>query len=110
LAHRTIGLRRVTPSEKAGSMKQNGKGWAQEPIKHDVLITIIKDRLLGRANSVIGLYYDTPSRRFFTSPDEFEHNYKWDDNTYTDHLSYPVEVDDESEVFGIIKNERGSQA
>lgn len=99
LAHRTIGLKRVTPAEKRGTLKLNGKGWLSEPIKYDSLVTIIKDRILGRSNTSIGLYYDIPSRRFFSNPEEFGHNYKWDKRVYTEPLPYPIE-DDEEEVFG----------
>lgn len=108
LAHRTIGLKRVTPTEKMGVPKQTGKGWLTPPIKHDVLVTIIKDRILGKANTTIGLYYDIPSRRFFSNPDEFEHNYKWDKRIYTDHLEYPI-VDEEEDVFGSITNDGEEQ-
>lgn len=99
LAHRTIGLRRVTPSEKRGVLRRNGDGWETPPCKFDVMCTVIKDRIRGRANYVDGLYYDIPSRRFFSNPDEFNYQYKWDHRTYTEAIRYPI-IDDESEVFG----------
>lgn len=64
LAHRIISLYRVTSDEKQGKPKRNGKGWDKEPIKYDVLVDILKDRMLGFEGSTFGLYYDRPSRRF----------------------------------------------
>lgn len=88
LAHRTLGMRRVTPDEKDGTDKYSNL--KKTLVKYDVVINIIKDRLRGRSNISCGLYYDAPSRRFFTSPEEYDHQYKWDQNTYTDTLPYPV--------------------
>ena len=98
LAHRTIGLRRITPQEKEGVMKQNGMGWHTPPCKYDVMLTVIKDRIRGRSNLACGMHYDIKSRRFFTSPEEFNFQYKWDNNTYEEDLPYPV-VDDAEEAF-----------
>ena len=99
LAHRLISLYRVTPKDKAGERRQNGKGFVKEPIKYDVLLDVLKDRMRGRENLAIGLYYDVPSRRFFTNPEEYEFNYGWDQTQYADHLEYPIK-DNECEVFG----------
>lgn len=99
LAHRLISLYRVMPKDKLGKKRRDGKGYIKEPIKYDVLLDVLKDRMRGRENLAIGLYYDIPSRRFFTNPDEYEVNYSWDQNQYQDHLEYPVK-DNEAEVFG----------
>jgi hypothetical protein len=99
LAHRLISLYRVTPKDKKGILKQNGKGYLQLPIKHDVLLDVLKDRMRGRENLSVGLFYDIPSRRFFTNLQEYEFNYAWDKTKYSDHLEYPIKNDD-SEVFG----------
>jgi len=99
LAHRLISLYRVTPKDKKGTKNQRGTAYVQEPIKYDVLLDILKDRMRGRENLSIGLYYDIPSRRFFTGLEEYEFNYAWDQAKYKDHLTYPVQNDD-SEVFG----------
>lgn len=100
LAHRTIGMRRVTEDEKEGADKTSNL--KKSLVKYDVVINIIKDRLRGRANISRGLYYDAPSRRFFTSYEEYDHKYDWDQKTYTDILPYPVK-DEEDEIFGEIK-------
>lgn len=91
LAHRGFGLKRVTPKEREGVRNRKGDGWDKPPCKYDVKLTVLKDRFRGRANLELGMYYDVPSRRFFSSPEEYDHQYKWDTNTYTDTLEYPVE-------------------
>lgn len=102
LAHRLISLYRVTPKDKAGERRHDGKGWYREPIRYDVMCDILKDRMRGRENLSIGLYYDVPSRRFFTNEKEFNHQYKWDNNEYTDTLPVPKQLRNEEEVFGVI--------
>lgn len=91
LAHRGFGLKRVTPKEREGVRNRKGDGWDKPPCKYNVKLTVLKDRFRGRANLELGMYYDVPSRRFFSSPEEYDHQYKWDTNTYTDTLEYPVE-------------------
>lgn len=98
LAHRAFGLKRVTKAEKEGVRKLDNSGWKVKPVKYDVRFEIIKDRLRGKSNLEVGLYYDVPSRRFFTTPEEYEHQYLWDKNVYKDHLPYPISND--AEVFG----------
>ena len=63
LAHRTISLRRIN-NEKEGN-------------NYNVRLNIIKDRLFGHANKTIDLYYDNPSRRFYTNAAEYNYHYKW---------------------------------
>lgn len=101
LAHRAIGLKRVTPKERQGVEKENGGGWKVKPIKHNVILELIKDRLTGKANIEIGLYYDAPSRRFFTNEEEYNRQYRWDKGKYPT-LEYPIQ-DEEDEVYGKIK-------
>lgn len=104
LAHRIISLYRVTSDEKQGKPKRNGKGWDKEPIKYDVLVDILKDRMLGFEGSTFGLYYDRPSRRFFTSESDLDYRYSWDRNEYTTSLPFPppqLSVNNkENEIFG----------
>lgn len=99
LAHRTIGLRRVTPKEKDG-ISETGK--AITPIKFDVMCSVVKDRIRGRANYVDGLYYDVPSRRFFSNYDEFSYQYKWDKGKYNQLIPYPIDDSEEEEVYGVV--------
>lgn len=83
LAMRSIGLRRVTKKEKED---ENCKFR-----KYNVVLTIMKDRLLGKADVQMGLYYDVKSRRFFTDYEEFDYQYRWDTKNYTDKIEYPIE-------------------
>lgn len=83
LAHRTIGLRRIDKEK--------------EKSNHDVAITIIKDRMRGKAGKKIGLYYDPPTRRFYANKEEYEHQYLWDSGEYPE-LPYPHA--EEEEVYG----------
>lgn len=106
LAHRLISLYRVTPKDKAGERRRDGRGWFREPIKYDVMCDILKDRMRGRENLSIGLYYDPSSRRFFTNEEEYAHQYKWDNIKYTTPLPKPKQLyEPEEEVFGHIGRE-----
>lgn len=83
LAMRSIGLRRVSKKEQEDE---------KNPFrKYNVVLTIMKDRLLGKADVQMGLYYDVQSRRFFTNYNEFDHKYNWDERQYSDKIPYPVE-------------------
>ena len=80
LAIRSIGLRRVSKKEKEDYSSQ----WH----KYDVVLTIIKDRLFGKQDIQIGLWYDLRSRRFYTDYDEYDAHFKWDDRRYFEKLEY----------------------
>lgn len=106
LSHRIISLYRVTQEDKNGIPKKNGQGWFKEPIKFDVLADILKDRMLGFEGSTVGLYYDKPSRRFFTSEKSLDFKYKWDKDNYTDNLPFPPQQlinQNDEEIYGKIK-------
>lgn len=83
LAHRTIGLRRINQDKERSS--------------YNVCLSIIKDRMRGRAGKKINLYYDVPTRRFYTNEREYDYQYAWDKGKYRP-LPYPHT--EESEVFG----------
>lgn len=109
LAHRILSLYRVTADDKKGTPKRNGCGWYKEPIKYDVLCDILKDRLMGFEGSSAGLYYDKPSRRFFTDEESLDHRYRWDTNEYDSPLPFtPRQLydDAEEEVYGKINGEK----
>lgn len=80
LAMRSIGLRRVSKKEKEDPKSKWGK--------YDVVLTVIKDRLLGKADFQMGLWYDLTSRRFYTDYEEYDAKFAWDDNVYTNRLPY----------------------
>ena len=104
LAHRIISLYRVQEKDKQGEPKLNGNGWRVKPIKADVIMDILKDRLTGYESRSIEVYYDYPSKRFFTSEAELDYQYKWDKTQYKTPLPFPpqqlIEEDNEDEVFG----------
>ena len=80
LAMRSIGLRRVSKKEKSDSKSRWGK--------YDVVLTVIKDRLLGKADFQMGLWYDLTSRRFYTDYEEYDAQFAWDKKVYTSKLPY----------------------
>lgn len=81
LAHRTIGLKRLSPEMSA----------------YDTQLTIIKDRMRGRANRKIDIYYDVPSRRFYSNEVEYNRQYKWDTQ---EHIPLPYPHPEEKEIYG----------
>ena len=83
LAHRTIGLRRIDKEREKSS--------------HDVCLTLIKDRMRGKAGKRINMYYDVPTRRFYTNEAEYEYQYSWDD---AHHPPLPYPHLEEREVYG----------
>lgn len=89
LAHRSIGLRRITKREKEDPSKPFSK--------YDVLLTVIKDRFLGKSEFQMGFYFDFPSRRFFTNYDEYAHQYAWDKETYKAPIKMPECLVDRAE-------------
>lgn len=80
LAMRSIGLRRVSKKEKNDPKSKWGK--------YDVVLTVIKDRLLGKADFQMGLWYDIVSRRFYTDYEEYDAKFAWDDKVYTNKIPY----------------------
>jgi twinkle protein len=96
LAHRTISMKRATEKDMA---KLGGN--------FNVALKVLKDRIRGRANLTIGIYYDIPSRRFFTNEEEYAHNYKWDTKEYRAKLKYPIENNAEKANEGVFGEENG---
>lgn len=95
LAHRSLALKRVTEDEKDGtaqfsSVKENMR-------QYDVVFTINKDRMRGRSGIDVGLYYDVPSRRFYSNKNELDRKYSWDTGEYADQI--PYDKPDDNEVF-----------
>jgi len=79
LAMRSIGLR-VSKKEKEDPKYK----WH----KYDVVLTVMKDRMFGKSDVQIGLWYDLVSRRFYTDYAEYDKQFAWDDNYYIDKLEY----------------------
>ena len=49
LAHRALGLRRISEKEKTGILNRRGDGYDKPPNPYSVVVTVIKDRLRGMA-------------------------------------------------------------
>ena len=101
LSHRVMALYRVQPKDKQGVVGRNGK-YTTPPIKYDVLLEVLKDRFGSAANQTFGLYYDKPSKRFFTNYQNLDWQYGWDDE---DHAGQPLpygapQLEEEEEVYG----------
>lgn len=100
LSVRALGLRRVSPAEKAGIPNRKGDGWDKPPCPYDVMIHVIKDRYRGKTGITVGTYYDVPSRRFFTNEEEYGKQYGWDTAKH-EPIRYPISNPNE-EIFGTI--------
>lgn len=110
LAHRTIGLRRVTDAERENAAKYSEK--RRQLLKYDVIVTIVKDRMFGRQNIDVGLYYDPASRRFFSDMDEYDRRFSWDKKEYKKPLPLPPQLlaeerASEDEAFGAVNDREG---
>lgn len=110
LAHRTIGLRRVTDAERENAAKYSEK--RRQLLKYDVIVTIVKDRMFGRQNIDVGLYYDPASRRFFGDMDEYDRRFSWDNKEYKEPLPLPPQLlaeerASEDEAFGAVNDKEG---
>lgn len=102
LAHRGFGLKRITKKDKEGRRNRKGDDWEVPPCPFDVKLTVLKDRMRGRANYELGMYYDEKSRRFYSNPEEYDRKYSWDTKAYDAPLPYPIE-DHTEEVYGRIE-------
>lgn len=104
LAHRILSLYRVQPKDRQGEKNKRGE-LVSEPILCDVICDILKDRYRSSAGQSVELYYDIPSRRFFTDADNLDFKYAWDTREYEGELPFPPQQlnDDEEEVFGTVE-------
>lgn len=110
LAHRTISLRRVTDAERENAAKYSEK--RRQLLKYDVIVTVVKDRMFGRQNIDVGLYYDPASRRFFSDMDEYDRRFSWDKKEYKEPLPLPPQLlaeerASEDEAFGAVNDREG---
>jgi len=101
LAHRAFGLRRITKKEKEGYTE--GKA-VHAPVKHDVVINIIKDRFTGKSSNEYNFLYNGVDRRFYSNQAEYDKKYSWDTKNYTEPNIAERLYDETNEVFGEIKN------
>jgi len=83
LAHRFLAIKKLEDEDRE-----------KRGVNYNAMVAIIKDRIRGKANMKFGMYYDVPSRRFYTSYEEFAHNYAWDTTEYADKLHYPQDIEE----------------
>ena len=88
LAHRTFTMQRI--NDESGQSQ------------YDVSLRIVKDRMCGKKGKKIDMYYDVPTRRFYTNDAEYNHQYIWDKQH---HSKLPYPHPEEYEVYGQIKGE-----
>jgi len=93
MAHRSIALRRITDKEHEDS--------TNKLCNFNVKVTITKDRLLGKADVGFGLFYDVPTRRFFSNYSEYARSYGWDTTEYLDDLPVPLCIQQEEAMRSI---------
>lgn len=101
LAHRVISLYRVQEKDKKGVRGRNGE-YSTPPIQYDVILDVLKDRYGSAGGKNVGLYYDVPSKRFFSNRENLDYQYSWDKTDYGDDpLPYGCpQLDLEEQVFG----------
>ena len=56
---------------------------------YNTKVSIVKDRPTGKAGKSCKLYYDGRTRRFYSSNEEFEKRYSWEDNIQ---IKYPNDI------------------
>ena len=99
LAHLSFALRRISKKEKEDPKCPYNR--------HDVLLSIIKDRVQGRNGVEIPFYYDVPSRRFYTNYEEYKRDFKWDSEKANANLEIPEKLKDYAmEIYGDKKDEQ----
>lgn len=100
LSHRVLSLYRCSDKDKEGVIK-NGK-YVVKPMPFDVVVDILKDRFGTGQNKWISLYYDVPSKRFFTNKETLTHQYEWNkDDKYENLLPYGAQqLDQVAELYG----------
>jgi len=79
LATRTISLKRIKDSDRE-DVKNKFHGY-------NVTISNVKDRIFGSTKE-IPVRYQKSSRRFYTSYEELDRQYKWDNSVYTNKIPY----------------------
>jgi len=90
LAHYVMSIHRVTPKEKEGVKNKKGE-YVVQPIEHDCIIDLFKNRITGTQDKELRVYFDNPSYRLWSTKEELDKVFKWDKNKYKDNLPDPRE-------------------
>jgi len=92
LAHYVMSIHRVTPKEKEGVKNKKGE-YVVQPVEYDCIIDLFKNRITGTQDKELGVYFDSPSYRLWSTKEELDKVFKWDKNKYNDDLPDPREED-----------------
>ncbi len=92
LAHYVMSIHRVTPKEKEGVKNKKGE-YVVQPVEYDCIIDLFKNRITGTQDKELGVYFDSPSYRLWSTKEELDKVFKWDKNKYNDNLPDPREED-----------------
>jgi len=90
LAHYVMSIHRVTPKEKEGVENKKGE-YVVQPVEYDCIIDLFKNRITGTQDKELGVYFDSPSYRLWSTKEELDKVFKWDKNKYNDNLPDPRE-------------------
>ena len=90
LAHYVMSIHRVTPKEKEGVKNKKGE-YVVQPVEYDCIIDLFKNRITGTQDKELGVYFDSPSYRLWSTKEELDKVFKWDKNKYNDNLPDPRE-------------------
>ena len=90
LAHYVMSIHRVTPKEKEGVKNKKGE-YVVQPVDYDCIIDLFKNRITGTQDKELGVYFDSPSYRLWSTKEELDKVFKWDKNKYNDDLPDPRE-------------------
>jgi len=90
LAHYVMSIHRVTPKEKEGVKNKKGE-YVVQPVEYDCIIDLFKNRITGTQDKELGLYFDSPSYRLWSTKEELDKVFKWDKNKYKNDLPDPRE-------------------
>ncbi len=88
LAHYVMSIHRVTPKEKEGIKNKKGE-YVVQPIEYDCIIDLFKNRITGTQDKELGVYFNSPSYRLWSTKEELDKVFKWDKNKYNDDLPDP---------------------
>lgn len=88
LAHYVMSIHRITPKEKEGIKNKKGE-YVVQPIEYDCIIDLFKNRITGTQDKELGVYFDSPSYRLWSTKEELDKVFKWDKNKYNDNLPDP---------------------
>jgi archaellum biogenesis ATPase FlaH/5S rRNA maturation endonuclease (ribonuclease M5) len=100
ICHYILSVHRYTKKERVGEMdKKGGYKEGKEPIKHDVVIDVLKNRYTGKIEEAKE-YFCYQSYRFYDTPKTLWHRYGWNKDTSPLRTDDPNHHNDTPDAFG----------